>query len=1360
MMHDRALRVRVPSPFRAATHALIPSFLLTLFTAGMGVAQTTPTQIQIGTNVTRAAVRPFGMNVTEQNFWDAGQIHKNLIFRNPGFEPMIYQSVMRCVSGSATSCSDDSPWAVWPAGFWTGGRYELISRGQTIRSGTISAHASGVYTFADSGVAPATGDVIVLRKRFIGDATNASTGWWPSASGGAAITSETTDLPPGTQGAQCIRLNALAAGSNVNLVSYFDSSPGATYVQLNGAYRIQFKAKGVGGANQIRVSVSRGATNFVSRTLTLTTQWQDYTVDFSASETGSSIGTANLTFNVSSGSSALVDDVNFFQSSSDPSNTTTFRDPVVRALQTLKPGTLRYWAENLGESLDNMIAPVWGRQRAGYRISYNTREDVTYGLHEFLELCQHVGADPWVVVPLVYSPQEAANLIEYLSGPSTSPYGARRAARGRTAPWTDTFTQVHLEFGNEAWNGVFRGGTIEYPEVYGARAQTIFGAMRSASYFQASKYDLVLGGQAVWIGRNQTIQSNCNNNDSVSIAPYMMYDVNNYANNEELFGPLFAEAEMNSRNGVSRQNRTMLNAFGRPIQLAAYEMNLHTTGGSISQAALDQFIPSAGTGLGVTSSMLQMLRDLDMRIQNFYSLQQSFYGRPDGRRVKLWGAVVDMGVSDRRRPQYLALQLVNNAMAGSDLVATTHSGPDPTWEQPLVNGVQLSGAHYLQSFAFRQGSRYKLVLYNLHRSSALPVNFGGSAMPSGNVTIERYSSSQITDNNETAENVRITTQTAASFNPSAAFSLPPYSLTVLTWDSGGAPPPTNPPPALAISGVTASNVTASSASIVWVTTQTASSQVIYGPPPPLALNTPLDSNLVTTHTVNLTGLTAGTTYNYQVRSTNASGTVTSSTLQFTTATGTPTTPTTLTMSGVTTSGITTTGFTFSWTTNAAATSQVTCTSTAAATVATPYTTVASTTHSVAISGLNPATAYSCVAQSRTSDGGAVSSLPMAMTTLTPPPTAITISGVSASSITTSGLVLGWTTNVAATSQVECSSASAATVTTPYTTTAATTHSVAVSGLTAGTSYSCLARSRSTGGVVALSSPVAVTTLSPAGLTISGVSASSITSSGFIMAWTTNVAATSQVACTSATATAVTTAYTTTAATTHRIQVSGLTASATYSCIARSRNSAGTVTNAPAIPVVTSADAASPSGGAAITWIGNWGQTKSSITISWATSVATAGYVEYGTVSGVYPLRTTAPTALALGQTINLTGLSNGTQYFYRVRVKNSAGVETISAVQTFKTLDQEAPVISNIRVTILSATSAQVTWTTNEPCIGAVQYGATTSYTGWAGSSAGTATQHAAVLNNLPRGVTNYRVWTKDSFDNVGLSANLTLTMP
>jgi hypothetical protein len=77
------------------------------------------------------------------------------------------------------------------------------------------------------------------------------------------------------------------------------------------------------------------------------------------------------------------------------------------------------------------------------------------------------------------------------------------------------------------------------------------------------------------------------------------------------------------------------------------------------------------------------------------------------------------------------------------------------------------------------------------------------------------------------------------------------------------------PTAPIISAVGAVNMTVDSATINWTTDEPSTSQVEYGPTTSYGSMTPLDNALVTSHSVTLTGLAAGTTYNYRVRSTDA-----------------------------------------------------------------------------------------------------------------------------------------------------------------------------------------------------------------------------------------------------------------------------------------------------------------------------------------------------------------------------------------------------------------------------------------------------------------------------------------------------------
>jgi hypothetical protein len=170
--------------------------------------------------------------------------------------------------------------------------------------------------------------------------------------------------------------------------------------------------------------------------------------------------------------------------------------------------------------------------------------------------------------------------------------------------------------------------------------------------------------------------------------------------------------------------------------------------------------------------------------------------------------------------------------------------------------------------------------------------------------------------------------------------------------SGGDTTPPN------MSNVYSSGITTTQVTINWTTNEPSNSVVNYGTS--MAYGTLATNNtMVTTHAVTITNLTPGTTYMYEVRSTDAAGnTGTTGENAFTTTTASDTTAPTI--SGVTSSNVTTSGATISWTTNEASTSQIVYGTTSGSY---PNTWPASpdanmvTSHSLQLSGLNSATRY-------------------------------------------------------------------------------------------------------------------------------------------------------------------------------------------------------------------------------------------------------------------------------------------------------------------------------------------------------------------------------------------------------------------
>lgn len=90
--------------------------------------------------------------------------------------------------------------------------------------------------------------------------------------------------------------------------------------------------------------------------------------------------------------------------------------------------------------------------------------------------------------------------------------------------------------------------------------------------------------------------------------------------------------------------------------------------------------------------------------------------------------------------------------------------------------------------------------------------------------------------------------------------------------------------------------------------------------------------------------------------------------------------------------------------------------------------------------------------------------------------------------------------------------------------------------------------------------------------------------------------------------------------------------------------------------------------------------------------------------------------------------------------------------------DTTAPVIGNVTVTNVTATSATVTWTTNEASSTQVQYGTTTAYGSSVNGTANT-TNHSVAMVGLAENTSyHYRVVSMDSAGNSATSGNATFT--
>lgn len=800
-----------------------------------------------------------GLNIGSINYWDNGQILKNLIgSTNPGFEPLLQQQIWALSNnGTTTTFTVPDQWDGVPANYWAGGTFSVVasqSGGAELGcTGTIASNTGPNYpitsttpwvdptvTVSSACAAPfAAGDIVILKKTTFPTPES----WWEtgglggfsgSVSGGGKLVSNTTDLCP-TCGSQSLTMDASASGSSASAAYYFDSANSFDlFVLVNGTYQISFWAKSTSGSPKLTVNalrLSSGGFNCGTYTQALTSTWTQYTLSCSASESSSSTapGTAKVSFSVSGGA-IYLDNVAFQKATSN--NDTVLRDEVVQALQNFygpanngPSGLFRYWVNQNAESLDNWTKPDYARSPSssgtGYFVGPGGAGSMQLSLHDYLEICKLMNAEPYLEVPVTLSTTDATNLIEFLGGGSTSTYGARRASLGQTDPWTSVFSKIHLSFCNECWNGYSfvgqslpsRSGTPnpEYYYDYSIRARDIFAAMRKSSSYVSSSFDLVMNAQTAVNWSMDTAIARAHP-DSIEIEDYTYSSVSDYSTDAALWGPALVEPYMkvtyasdpkNFYQSVhDYQSQTTCGASGTATcNVNIYEWGQGTINGSIDQAHLDAINAGAGQGVVMALQPLLNLQYYGIRPQSFFSLTEYQNGSANGLTSKLWGNVVDMGgATSNVRPTFLGVSLVNQSIIGPmyscpisnnltyNFAGTTQNG------FPSVGMPAMQNVPYLYSFCFQNGTKRSIVLVNTDINSSHKISFSGTNAPSGTVTQRQFAPSSLNDLNEAASGSNSNTAQAltaietSTLSSPASITLPPNSVTALDYSTSGSLP--------------------------------------------------------------------------------------------------------------------------------------------------------------------------------------------------------------------------------------------------------------------------------------------------------------------------------------------------------------------------------------------------------------------------------------------------------------------------------------------------------------------------------------------------------------------------------------------
>ncbi len=163
-----------------------------------------------------------------------------------------------------------------------------------------------------------------------------------------------------------------------------------------------------------------------------------------------------------------------------------------------------------------------------------------------------------------------------------------------------------------------------------------------------------------------------------------------------------------------------------------------------------------------------------------------------------------------------------------------------------------------------------------------------------------------------------------------------------------------------------------------------------------------------------------------------------------------------------------------------------------------------------------------------------------------------------------------------------------------------------------------------------------------------------------------------------------------------------------------------------------------------------------VNLSWTASTDNVA------VTGYKIFRAAVQVATSTVTSFSDTGLSPNTTYTYSVSAFDGAGnvsaaTSPVSVTTPFP--DTTAPIISATSVANITASSAIVSWTTNEPSSSRVEYGPTQSYGSSTVEDMALVTSHSVTVSGLnSQTLYHFRVSSKDSSSNVGVSSDSTFT--
>jgi alpha-L-arabinofuranosidase len=231
-------------------------------------------------------------------------------------------------------------------------------------------------------------------------------------------------------------------------------------------YNLSFYAKSVEGfTGVITVSLvnSNGTIQYAyQRIAGLSTNWKKYTCKLIASVNDPA---AKFSLSINAAGTVWLDVVSLFPQTFN-NRPNGLRKDLAQKLEDLRPAFMRFPGGCFVEGGTMVQAFRWKQtigpieERPGHQNFWGYRTSDGMGYHEFLQLCEDIGAEPLYVCNVGMSHnemvsmanlnpwvQDALNAIEYANGDTSTTWGNKRKVNGHP----ESFNMKYIEIGNENW---------------------------------------------------------------------------------------------------------------------------------------------------------------------------------------------------------------------------------------------------------------------------------------------------------------------------------------------------------------------------------------------------------------------------------------------------------------------------------------------------------------------------------------------------------------------------------------------------------------------------------------------------------------------------------------------------------------------------------------------------------------------------------------------------------------------------------------------------------------------------------------------------------------------------------------------